>query len=277
LTTEKRQFRSGLSQIAKPQPDFMFLAIDVGNTNITLGVYKGEILSAQWRLATGHEKTPDEYGALILGFFRRANLSAPDVHAIAMASVVPPLTGTLVESCRQFLCQEPLVVDRTCHTGIKISCDDPGQVGADRIVDAAAAYKLYGGPACVIDFGTATTFDAVSPDGEYLGGAIAPGIGIASQALFEHTAKLPKVDLRWPPAAIGKNTMHSVQSGLMFGYVGLVEGIVGRFKKELGEDLKVIATGGLSDIIAGQTKVISVVAPSLTLDGLRIIHALNSC
>ena len=254
----------------------MFLAIDIGNTNVTLGIYEGEALGPRWRLATGHDRTQDEYGTLMLSLFRRAKISARDVHAIAMASVVPPLTGTFVEVCRQFLRLEPLVVDGTCHTGVRIRCDDPSQVGADRIVDVAAGYKLYGGPACIIDFGTATTFDAVSPEGDYLGGAIAPGIGIASQALFEHTAKLPKVDFRWPPSAIGRNTMHSLQSGLMFGYVGLVEGIVSRFQNELGPGTHVIATGGLAEVIAKETKVISILAPWLTLDGLRIIHALNS-
>jgi type III pantothenate kinase len=254
----------------------MFLAIDIGNTNVTLGLYKGEALGPRWRLATGHDKTQDEYGTLLLSLFRRERISSGDVHAIAIASVVPQLTSIFVEVCRQFLRQEPLVVDGTCPAGVRIRYDDAGQVGADRIVDVAAGYRLYGGPACIIDFGTATTFDAVSADGEYLGGAIAPGIGIASQALFERTAKLPKVDLRWPPSAIGKNTVHSLQSGLMFGYVGLVEGIVARFKQELGVDTRVIATGGLAEIIAKETKVISIIAPWLTLDGLRIIHALNS-
>jgi type III pantothenate kinase len=254
----------------------MLLAIDIGNTNVTVGIYEGEVLGPRWRLATAHDKTQDEYGTLLLGLFRRANISPGDVHAIAMASVVPPLTATFIEVCRQFILREPLVVDGSCRTGVRILYDDPSQVGSDRIVDAAAGYKLYGGPACIIDFGTATTFDAVSPDGDYLGGAIVPGIGIASQALFEHAAKLPKVDLRWPPAAIGRNTSHSLQSGLMFGYVGVVEGLVGRFKEELGPDTKVIATGGLAEVMAKETKVISILAPWLTLDGLRIIHSLNS-
>lgn len=254
----------------------MFFAIDIGNTNITLGLYEGEVLGARWRLATGHERTQDEYGTLLMGLFRRSAISPGDVHAVALASVVPPLTGLFREVCRQCFHREPLIVDATCRTGVSIRYEDPSQVGADRIVDVAAAYALYGGPACVIDFGTATTFDAVSADGEYLGGAIVPGIGIASQALFEHTAKLPKVDLRWPPAAIGRNMMHSLQSGLMFGYVGLVEGIVARFREELGPGTRVIATGGLAEIIAKETKAISIIAPWLTLDGLRIIHALNS-
>ena len=254
----------------------MFLAIDIGNTNVTLGMYEGEALGPRWRLATGHDRTQDEYGTLMLNLFRRAKISARDVHAIAMASVVPQVTGTFVEACRQFFCLEPLVVDGTCHIGVRIRCDDPSQVGADRIVNVAAGYKLYGGPACIIDFGTATTFDAISSDGEYLGGAIAPGIAIASQALFEHAAKLPKVDLRWPPSAIGRNTVHSLQSGLMFGYVGLVEGIVAQFQKELGPRTRVIATGGLAEVMAKETKVISILAPWLTLDGLRIIYDLNS-
>jgi type III pantothenate kinase len=167
------------------------------------------------------------------------------------------------------------VVDAGVRTGVKIRYDDPRAVGADRIVDAAAAYRLYGGPACIVDFGTATTFDAISAEGEYLGGAIAPGIGIAAQALFQRTAKLPRVDLSRPPAAIGRNTVHAIQSGLLFGYVGLVEGMVARFRAELGEGLKVIGTGGEVDIIARETEAIEIRAPWLTLDGLRMIYEMN--
>jgi len=253
----------------------MLLAIDIGNTNITLGLYEGDTLCTRWRIATGHEKMSDEYGILMLSLFQHAGITSSDVHAVAMASVVPPLTGTFVEACERFVDCEPLVVDGTIKTGVKILYDDPGQVGADRIVDAAACQKLYGGPACIVDFGTATTFDAISAAGEYLGGAIAPGIGIAAEALFQRTAKLPKVDLHRPPSAIGRNTSHSLQSGLLFGYVGLVEGMVARFRAELGNDIKVIATGGLAEIIARETKVISVLAPWLTLEGLRIIYDLN--
>ena len=254
----------------------MFLAIDIGNTNITLGLYEGDSLGPRWRLASDHDKTQDEYGSLLLGLLKRAKIPAAIINAVALSSVVPPLTGIFVEACRQVLHCEPLVIDGTCRTGIQILYEDAGQLGADRIVDVAAGYLLYGGPACIIDFGTATTFDAVSSDGKYLGGAIAPGIGIAAQALFERTAKLPKVDLRWPASAIGKNTTLSLQSGLMFGYVGLVEGIVFRFIEELGPETKVIATGGLAEVIAKETKVISILAPWLTLDGLRIIHQLNN-
>jgi type III pantothenate kinase len=254
----------------------MFLAIDIGNTNITLGLYNGETLGPRWRLATGREKTPDEYGVWMLSLFRSTGISADDIHAIAMASVVPPLTAAFHETCRQYFRRKPLVVDGITRTGIRILYDDVGQVGADRIVDAAACYSLYGGPACIVDFGTATTFDAVSSEGDYLGGAIAPGIGIATEELFLRAAKLPKVDLHRPQAAIGKNIAQSLQSGLLFGYVGLVEGMVARFQSELGSDMRVIATGGLAEIIAKETEVISIIAPWLTLDGLRIIYDLNA-
>jgi len=254
----------------------MFLAVDIGNTNVTLGLYDGETLGPRWRLATENEKTPDEYGILMLVLFEHEGISAADIQAIAIASVVPPLTRTFVEACRQYLACEPLVIDGTSKTGVLVRYEDPAQVGADRIVDAAAAYRLYGGPACIVDFGTATTFDAISSNGDYLGGAIAPGIGIASEALFQRTAKLPKVELRRPPAAIGRNTVHSLQSGLLFGYVGLVEGMVTRFCSELGPGTRVIGTGGLAEIIAKETKIISIVAPWLTLDGLRMIYELNA-
>lgn len=254
----------------------MLLAIDIGNTNVTLGLYDGETLGPRWRLASDNDKTQDEYGSLLLGLLRREKIYPSDIHGVAIASVVPPLTGTFREAGRQFLRCEPLVVDGTCKTGVTVRCDDPRQVGADRIVDAAAGYQLYGGPACIIDFGTATTFDAISPEGDFLGGAIAPGIGIAAQALSERAAKLPKVDLHWPPSPIGRNTTQSVQSGLMFGYVGLVEGIVARFVDELGPETRVIGTGGLASIIATETKVISILAPWLTLDGLRIIYDMNA-
>ena len=254
----------------------MFLAIDIGNTNITLGIYNGETLGPRHRLATGHDKTPDEYGAAMLSLLCHAGVSDKEVDAIAIASVVPPLTATFREACKHYFRCKPLVVDRNTYTGIRILYEDAGRLGADRIVNAAACYKLYGGPACVVDFGTATTFDAVSAEGDYPGGAIAPGIGIAAEALFQRTAKIPKVDILRPPAAIGKNSTHSLQSGLLFGYVGLVEGMAGRFRTELGPATKVIATGGMAELIARETNVISIVAPWLTLDGLRIIYSLNS-
>jgi type III pantothenate kinase len=253
----------------------MLLTIDIGNTNLTLGLYQGEKLGAHWRLATVHDRMPDEYGLQFLGLLSHAECSPAELTGICMASVVPPLTGKVVEACRQYLGQTPLVIDAGVKTGVRIRYEDPRAVGADRIVDAAAVQRLYGGPACVVDFGTATTFDAISVEGDYLGGAIAPGIGVASEALFTRTAKLPRVDLQRPPAAIGRNTVHAMQSGLLFGYVALTEGMVARFRAELGPTMKVIATGGLAEIIAQETNVLEIIAPWLTLDGLRIIWELN--
>jgi type III pantothenate kinase len=253
----------------------MLLALDVGNTNIALGLYDGDQPGPRWRLATDHARMPDEYGILMIHLLQHAGIPSRDIHAIAMASVVPPLTSTLVQACRNYLGNTPLVVDIGIKTGVRLRVEDPRQVGADRVVDAAAVHKLYGGPACIVDFGTATTFDAVSAEGDYIGGAIAPGIAIAAEALFQSAAKLPKVDLRRPPAAIGRNTVHSIQSGLIFGYVGLVEGMVARFASELGSNMKVVGTGWLAELIARETKVIGIVAPWLTLDGLKIIHDLN--
>jgi type III pantothenate kinase len=253
----------------------MLLAIDIGNTNITLGLYRGETLGPRWRLATSHERMPDEYGITLIHLFQHAGHVPSQVDAIAIASVVPPLTSTLAAACRVYLEREPLIVDAGVKTGVRVRYEDPRQVGADRVADAAAVQKLYGGPACVVDFGTGTTFDAISAEGDYLGGAIAPGIGIAAEALFQRAAKLPRVDLVRPPSVIGRNTVHSMQSGLLFGYVGLVEGMVARFRAELGLTMKVIGTGGLADVIVRETQVIDIVAPWLTLDGLRIIYELN--
>jgi type III pantothenate kinase len=253
----------------------MLLTIDIGNTNLTLGIYQGQDAGPRWRLATVHDRMPDEYGLQFIGLLAHAGFSPDEITGICLASVVPPLTGKVVDACRQYLGQEPLVVDTGVRTGVRIRYEDPKAVGADRIVDAAAVQKLYGGPACVVDFGTATTFDAISSSGDYLGGAIAPGIGIAAEALFLRTAKLPRVDLQRPPAAIGRNTVHAMQSGLLFGYVALVEGMVARFRSELGPGMKVIATGGLAEIIGRETSVIQISAPWLTLDGLRIVWELN--
>jgi type III pantothenate kinase len=253
----------------------MLLTIDIGNTNITMGLYTGDQLGPRWRLATNHDRMPDEYGLQFTGLINHAGHSPEDLHGICVASVVPPLTGKIVAACREYLHQEPLVVDTGVRTGVRIRYENPRAVGADRIVDAAAVCHLYGVPACVVDFGTATTFDAISKQGDYLGGAIAPGIVIAAEALFLRAAKLPRVDLQRPPAAIGRNTTHAMQSGLLFGYVALVEGMVSRFETELGPEMKVIATGGLAEIIARETQVIQIIAPWLTLDGLQIVWELN--
>ena len=253
----------------------MLLALDIGNTNITLGLYDGDTLGPRWRLATEHQRMSDEYGIMLISLFHHAGVRTADVHGVVMASVVPPLTGTFQQACERYLGRLPLVVDAGVRTGVRVKYDDPKGVGADRVADAAAVQKLYGGPACIVDLGTGTTFDAISAEGDYLGGAIAPGLGIAAEALFQRTAKLPKVDLIRPPAAIGRNTVHAIQSGLIFGYVGLVEGMVARFRSELGPNMKVIATGGLAGVLAEETRVFDIIAPWLTLDGLKIVWELN--
>ena len=253
----------------------MLLCIDIGNTNITLGLYEGADLGPRWRLATDHERMPDEYALQVLGLLALAGIPVARVDRAAMASVVPPLTDKWVQLCQNYLHCNPLVVSGKVRTGVTIKYEDPNAVGADRIVDAVAAFRLYGGPACIVDFGTATTFDALSAEGDYLGGAIAPGIGIAADALFLRTSKLPRVELARPPSVIGRNTTHAIQSGLLFGYVSLVEGMVARFKAELGPATRVIGTGGLAEIIAKETSVIQVVAPWLTLDGLRMVYEMN--
>ena len=224
----------------------MLLVVDIGNTNITLGLYDGDQPGPRWRLATAHDRMPDEYGIQLLGLLTHSHISLESISGVCMASVVPPLTGKFQETCRRYLLRDPLIIGAGVKTGVRIRVDYPQGVGADRVADAAAVKHLYGGPACVVDFGTATTFDAVSAAGDYLGGAIAPGIGIAAEALFTRTAQLPRVDLVRPPAVIGRNTVHAMQSGLILGNVSMVEGMVQRFRDELGSEMKVIATGGLA-------------------------------
>lgn len=253
----------------------MLLTIDIGNTNLTLGLYEGDTLGAHWRLATDNNRMPDEYGLQFLGLLQNAGKTIQDIQGISLASVVPPLTGRVIQACREYLKQEPLVVDAGIKTGIKVRYEDPKAVGADRICDAVAVMKLYGGPACVVDFGTATTFNAITKDGEYLGGAITAGINLAAEALYTRAAKLPRIDLQVPPSVIGRNTVHAMQSGLLFGYVSMVEGMVNRFRAELGSDMKVVATGGLAEVVAHETKVIDIIAPWLTLEGLRLIWEIN--
>jgi type III pantothenate kinase len=254
----------------------MLLTIDIGNTNLTLGLYEGEKLGRHWRLATDHARMPDEYGLQFLGLLQNAGKTVADLTGIVLASVVPQLTGRVIQACQEYLKQEPLVVDTGVKTGIRIRYEDPRAVGADRVADAVAVVNLYGGPACVIDFGTATTFNAVTKEGDYLGGAITAGVNLAAEALYTRAAKLPRMDLQRPPSVIGRNTVHAMQSGLLFGYVSMVEGMVARFRSELGSEMKVIATGGLAEVVAKETDVIDIISPWLTLDGLRIIWELNS-
>jgi type III pantothenate kinase len=253
----------------------MLLTLDLGNTNLTIGLYENGELGWHWRLATDHDRMPDEYGLQLLGLLQHAGHTVADLEGVALSSVVPPLTGRLIQACEQYLGQKALVVDTGVKTGIRVRYEDPRAVGADRICDAAAVMKLYGGPACVIDFGTATTFNAVTEEGEYLGGAITAGVNLAAEALYSRAAKLAPVDLQRPPSVIGRNTVHAMQSGLLFGYVSMVEGMVQRFRAELGPEMKVIATGGLAELIAAETSAIQIIAPWLTLQGLRVIWELN--
>lgn len=254
----------------------MLLALDIGNTNITVGVFEGERLRATWRLSTDTSKMPDEYGVMLSQLLQLKKLSARDVDAVAMCSVVPPLTLSFVGLCQEYFGVSPLVVGAGVKTGVRILYDNPRDVGADRIVDALAALKLYGGPCIVVDVGTATVFDAVTKDGEYLGGAIAPGMSIAADALFHSTSQLRRVELVGPPTAIGKNTIHAIQSGLVLGYADLIKGMVKRFDDELGGGSKVVGTGGLAHIIEKESDVFDAVDPNLTLTGLRLVHELNA-
>jgi len=254
----------------------LLLALDVGNTNVTIGIFDGDQIRASWRMATDLERLPDEYAVTILGLLRTEDIEPREIKQAIMASVVPDLAPVFEQLCRRYFSVEPLVVDTGTRTGVRIVYDNPREVGADRIVDVVAALHLYGPPPLIIvDFGTATVFDAVSSEGVYLGGAIAPGIGIASEALFERAAKLYRVELERPKTAIGKNTVAAIQSGTLYGYVGLIEGMVARFKKELGGQARVIATGGWAGRLARETNVFDAVDENLTLTGLRLIYEMN--
>jgi len=253
----------------------MLLAIDIGNTNINLGVFEGEKLRATWQIATGIHRMADEYATLLLNLLHHQGLDVSDIKEAALCSVVPPLISVFENMFKRYFHAPPLVVGAGVKTGVHIRMDFPREVGTDRIVDAAAAHQLYGGPVIIADFGTATTFDTVSKQGDYLGGAIAPGIGTAVEALSMRAAMLPRVELVRPKHAIGTNTITAMQSGLIFGYVGLVEGIVARIEQELGEKAKVVATGGYAELIAKETKAIDIVNLELTLIGLRLIYQMN--
>ena len=249
--------------------------IDIGNTNVVMGLYAGSELVTHWRVATDGHRMADEYGMLVLDLLERSGQPPAVIGGIIIASVVPPVTALFEKLSERYLGHKPLVVDPAVHTGVRILLDNPKEVGADRVVNAVAAYRRYGGPACVVDLGTATTFDLLSDTGDYLGGAIAPGLGIAAEALTQRTAKLPRIDLVRPPSVIGRNTIQAMQSGLLFCYVGLVEGLVTRFRAELGPELKVIATGGLAPLLAAETAVFDAIDPWLTLEGLRLVWGMN--
>lgn len=253
----------------------MLLAIDVGNTNVVLGVFEGERLRESWRIGTKSQITADEYAMVLKDLFGFAGLEFHQVTGVIISTVVPPLLSVLAEVSRKYFRLEPLVVSTEIRTGLTFAYDNPREIGADRIVNAVAGLRIYGGPLIIVDFGTATTFCAVTGKAEYLGGVIVPGIKLSADALTQCAAKLPRFELARPRAVIGRDTVSAMQSGILFGYAGLVDGIVERMRAEFASDAKVVATGGLAGLVAPETRTIREVRPDLTLEGLRILFDLN--
>jgi type III pantothenate kinase len=253
----------------------MLLAIDIGNSNVVLGVFEGRRLREQWRVGTNTQITADEYAVILKDLFGFAAIELRQIDGVIVSSVVPPLLPVMTEMSRKYFQRDPLFVTYELQTGITFRYDNPKEIGADRIVNAAAAFEVYGGPVIIIDFGTATTFCAVTGAGEYLGGAIVPGVKVSAEALFQRAAKLPRVELVKPPTVIGKDTVTAMQAGIIYGYAGLVDGIVRRMQEEFARDARVVATGGLAELIAPETATVKEVHPYLTLEGLRILYERN--
>lgn len=254
----------------------MVLVVDIGNTNIVIGIYRQRELLHHFRLSTARQTTADEYAVTIFNLFRMSNISIQEVEGVIISSVVPPLVQTIVDMCVKYIGKEPLLVGPGIKTGLNLRYENPREIGADRIVNAVAAIEQYQCPLVVVDFGTATTFDCIDAEANYLGGAIVPGLGISTEALYQRASKLPRIELEKPKKVIGRNTVHAMQAGIIFGYAGQVEGIVRRIKLEMNApELKVIATGGLASLIAGETECIDEINPLLTLEGLRIIYERN--
>lgn len=253
----------------------MILVVDVGNTHTVLGIYNGKKLEKFWRISTDLNKTEDEYGILLKNLLSNSKLIFSDIKSVVISCVIPPVSWILKKMSKDYFKVTAIVVGPGIKTGICIKLDNPKEVGADRIVNAIAAYDLYGGPVIIVDFGTATTFCAVDKEGNYLGGAIAPGIDISEKALSEKTAKLPKIELIDPKKAIGSNTISAMQSGIFYGYLGLTGELIRRIKKELGEDSLVVATGGEAELIGNTSNEIDKINPFLTLEGLRLVYEMN--
>jgi type III pantothenate kinase len=253
----------------------MLLAIDIGNTNVVLGVFDNRTLAHQWRVGTNAQITPDEYAMIFRDLLDFAGIPFNRITGVIISTVVPPLRQVMTEMAKKYFLLEPLIVTHALKSGITIRLDNPKELGADRIVNAAAAFKQYGGPIIVVDFGTATTFCAITKAGDYLGGAICPGIRISAEALFQRASKLPRVELVKPSRTIGSDTISAMQSGILYGYAGLADGIIERMKVELSPEAKVVATGGLAELVAPETKHIREIRPTLTLEGLLLLYELN--